>query len=212
VPTEFLAHARLVDHDRLISSSDTPIWNMQVPSLQETLRIAEKRLGESLNGDVRISTHTHLDDGLLEKIAVIDHAKFRAELMYTREELRARVSKPGFFCLLVHLDGEPVAYDFGYRDEEQGVYFSDSSATLVERRGVGTVMAVLEMVYLHEAGYRAVKFTTEEVDQAGRPLRRIWENLGYRTVSVDGGDVTMMMDITSSVVNSRIKEHLPMVA
>jgi hypothetical protein len=181
---------------------------MQVPSLQEVLRYAEKRLGGSLNGDVRISTHTNLDEGLVAKIAAIDHVKFRRELWYTGEELRARVGKPGFFCLLVELGGEPVAYDFGYRDEEPGVYFSDSSATLVERRGVGTVLAVLEMVYLLEAGYRAVKFTTEEHDQAGRPLRQIWENLGYRTVSVDSGDVTMMMDITPQLVNSRVNDHI----
>jgi len=181
---------------------------MQVPSLQEVLMYAEKRLRESLSGDVRISTHTHLDDGLLDRIAAIDHIKFRNELWYSREELRARADRPGFFCLLVELGGEPVAYDFGYRDVEPGVYFSDSSATLVERRGVGTLLAVLEMVYLLEAGYRAVKFTTEELDQAGRPLRQIWENLGYRTVSVDSGDVTMMMDITPQLVNSRVNDHI----
>ncbi|MFH2111547.1 MAG: hypothetical protein ABIJ47_09855 [Candidatus Bathyarchaeota archaeon] len=181
---------------------------MQAPSLRDVVMYAEKRLSGSLGGDASISTHTHLDDGLLEKIAAIDHVKFRAELWYTGEELRARVDKPGFFCLMVELDGEPVAYDFGYRDEEPGVYFSDSSATLVERKGVGTVLAVLEMVYLLEAGYRAVKFTTEEYDQAGRPLRRIWENLGYRTVSVDSGGVTMMMDITPQLVNSRVNDHL----
>jgi len=161
-----------------------------------------------MGGSVRVSTHTQLDEDLFEKIAAIDHAKFRRELWYTGEELRARVGRSGFFCLLVELEGEPVAYDFGYGDEEPGVYFSDSSATLVERKGVGTVLAVLEMVYLLEAGYRAVKFTTEEYDQAGRPLRQIWESLGYRTVSVDSGDVTMMMDITPQLVNSRVNDHL----
>jgi len=181
---------------------------MQAPSLQDVLVYAERRLSGSLGGDVRVSTHSNLDEGLVEKIAAIDHAKFRKELWYTGEELRTRVGRPGFFCLLVELDSEPVAYDFGYGDEEEGVYFSDSSATLVERRGVGTVLAILEMVYLLEAGYRAVKFTTEEYDQAGRPLRQIWENLGYRTVSVDSGNVTMMMDITPQLVNSRVNDHL----
>jgi len=184
------------------------ILNMQAPSLRDVLTYAEKRLSGSLGGEARISTHTHLDDGLVEKISAVDHVKFRRELWYSRQELRARVGRPGFFCLIVELGGEPVAYDFGYRDEEPGVYFSDSSATLVERKGVGTVLAVLEMVYLLEAGYRAVKFTTEEHDQAGRPLRQIWENLGYRTVSVDSGDVTMMMDITPQLVNSRVNDHL----
>ncbi|MFH0849653.1 MAG: hypothetical protein V1924_01790 [Candidatus Bathyarchaeota archaeon] len=181
---------------------------MEAPSLRDVLMYAERRLSGSLGGDVRISAHTRLDEGLVAKIAAIDHVKFRRELWYTGEELRARVGRPGFFCLMVELDGEPVAYDFGYRDEEEGVYFSDSSATLVERKGVGTVLAVLEMVYLLESGYRAVKFTTEEYDQAGRPLRQIWENLGYRTVSVDASGVTMMMDITPQLVNSRVNDHL----
>lgn len=181
---------------------------MGIPPLPEVIEAAEKRLSGSLSGHVRITIHTHLDDWLLDKIVAIDHAKFRDELWYSREELRARVGRPGFFCLLVELDGEPTAYDFGYRDDEVGVYFSDSSATAVERRGVGTVLAVLEMAYLLEAGYRAVKFTTEELDQAGRPLRRIWENLGYRTVSVDSGGVTMMMDITPQLVNTRVNDHL----
>ena len=181
---------------------------MGVPSLSEVIKVAVTGLSDSLGGDVSITAHTELDDDVLEKIMAIDHAKFREELWYSSEELRARVSRPGFFCLMVHLDGEPMAYDFGYGDEEPGVFFSDSSATVVERRGVGTVLAVLEMVYLYEAGYRAVKFATEELDQAGRPLRQIWEGLGYRTVSVDAGGVTMMMDITPDVVMRRVSNHI----
>lgn len=41
------------------------------------------------------------------------------------------------------------------------------------------------MIYQYESGYSSVKFTTEEVDQDGRPLRQIWESLGYRVISID---------------------------
>jgi len=71
------------------------------------------------------------------------------------------------------------------------------------------VLAVLELVYLYERGYSAVKFTTEELDQAGRPLRLIWEKRGYRTVSSDPlTGVTMMLEITADVVNERIEKYI----
>lgn len=182
---------------------------MSVPSLNELLRLGEAKLSLSLNGNVMITTHTKIEDTMTEKIMTIDHTKFRKDLWYSREELKSRISKPGFFCLLVLLDGEPIAYDFGFDADDKGVFFSDSSASIIERKGVGTVIAVLEMVYLYENGYKAVKFTTEELDQEGRPLRQIWENLGYKTVSTDPiSGVTMMMDITQDVILQRIRRHI----
>ena len=182
---------------------------MQIPSLEEVLSSSEIILGDSLCGEVRISTHGGADDELLDKIYALDHDKFRQELWYDREELREKFGRAGFFCLLVSLNDAPIAYDFGYDDEEEGVFFSDSSATLIERKGVGTVLAVLELIYLYERGYGAVKFTTEELDQAGRPLRLIWEKRGYKTVSSDPlTGVTMMLEITADVVNERIEKYI----
>ncbi|MBN2336888.1 hypothetical protein JXL21_15135 [Candidatus Bathyarchaeota archaeon] len=182
---------------------------MSVPPLGELLKTAEEKLGVSLNGSVQVSTHHLIDDELLGKMTAIDHEKFREDLWYSGEELRERVDKPGFFCLLVSLDSAPIAYDFGYDDAEEGVYFSDTSATIVERRGVGAVLAVLELVYLYESGYRAVKFTTEELDQAGRPLRLIWERMGYRVVSSDPVEgVTMIMDVTREAVAERVERYV----
>jgi hypothetical protein len=182
---------------------------MQIPSLEEALRSSEIILGDSLRGEVKISTHGGADDELLDKVYAMDHDKLRQELWYDREELREKFGREGFFCLLVSMYDEPMAYDFGYDDEEEGVFFSDSSATMIERKGVGTVLAVLELIYLYERGYSAVKFTTEELDQAGRPLRLIWEKRGYKTVSSDPSTgVTMMLEITADVVNERIEKYL----
>jgi len=182
---------------------------MQVPSLEEVLRSSESILSNSLCGEAKISTHRGVDEKLLGKVYAMDHDRFRRELWYDREELREKFGRAGFYCLLVSLNDEPIAYDFGYDDAEEGVYFSDSSATMIERKGVGTVLAVLELVYLYERGYSAVKFTTEELDQAGRPLRLIWEKRGYRTVSSDPlTGVTMMLEITADVVNERIEKYL----
>jgi hypothetical protein len=182
---------------------------MQVPSLEEVLRSSESILSDSLCGTVKISTHRGVDEKLLDMVYAIDHDRFRRELWYDREELREKFGRAGFFCLLVSLNDEPIAYDFGFDDAEEGVYFSDSSATMIERKGVGTVLAVLELVYLYECGYSSVKFTTEELDQAGRPLRLIWEKRGYRTLSSDPlTGVTMMLEITADVVNERIEKYI----
>ncbi len=183
---------------------------MCIPTLQEAIQLAKKKLSASLDGKVDVLTCTKLDEQVLESIFRIDHAKFRQNLWYTRDELRNRMDKAGFFCLIVYLDSIPIAYDFGYDDEDKGVFFSDSSATTIERKGIGTILAVLEMVYQYEAGYSSVKFTTEEMDQDGRPLRQIWENLGYRVISIDSENtITMMLDITKETLYERVKKHLP---
>ena len=182
------------------------------PLFEDALRRAVERAEEKLEQDCGITVHTHLSDRLIAQLEGIDHEKFRRELWYDREELREKFGRAGFYCLLVSLNDEPIAYDFGYDDAEEGVYFSDSSATMIEKKGVGTVLAVLELVYLYERGYSAVKFTTEELDQAGRPLRLIWEKRGYRTVSSDPlTGVTMMLEITADVVNERIEKYIHVV-
>ena len=170
------------------------------------MRKTEETLGEKLQGKVSIEVHTHNNEKLLDELTLIDTAKFREELRYDRDELRQKLASPGAFCLMVYLNGEPVAFDYGYNNSEK-VYFSDSSATLIERQGIGKMLGVLELVYLYEKGYDSLLFTTEEMDEMGRPLRQIWENQGYKTVSIapDGG-VDMMLEITPEVVQERVRK------
>lgn len=183
---------------------------MQIPSYNELVKTIEKALTETLNGEAILKTYTINTEELLDEIIEIDTAKFRESLRYSREELTERFNSPGFTCIVLYLDEAPIAFDYGYNHTMKGTYFSDSSATLIERRRIGGYLGLLELVYLYENEYEALYFTTEEMDESGRPLRQIWENMGYRTVSVspDGG-VNMMLEINKEVVLRQIKKMLP---
>ncbi len=181
-----------------------------VPSFEDAVEMAQRKLSLALVGPCEISLHDGLDEGLIGAIEAIERERFREELRYGREELASRGSLEGFICLLVRLDGEPVAYDFGYNDDdEERVFFSDSSATLIERRGIGSTLTALEAVYCYCSGYRAVKMTTEEEDEAGRLLRSFWERLGFRTVSSDPAEGTeMRLELTRRAVRGLSDKYI----
>jgi len=96
-----------------------------------------------------------------------------------------RATTKGFFCLMANLDGRPVAFDYGYDDEEEGTFFSDSSASLIEGKGLGTALFALEIIHDFERGYRFIKLVTEEVDEQGRALRGLWERFGFKAIHFD---------------------------
>jgi len=156
-----------------------------IPSFIESVSEAEDRLSRLLNGRCEISVHRELDEGLKAVIEAIDHEKFRQELRYSRDELDSRSERKGFLCIIASLDGRAIAFDYGYDDEKEGAFYSDNTATLIEGKGVGTTLFVLEIIHSYECGYRYTKLSTEEVDEKGRPLRRIWGRLGFETVSSD---------------------------
>ena len=181
---------------------------MHIPKLIEAIRQAETILSETLMGEVKIKTYHANSTEIIKAIISIDSAKFRKELQYDEEELKQRISKPGFFCIVAYLDDEPVGFDYGY-DEEDGVFFSDSEATMIERKGIGRILGILELLYLYEKRYQSLKFTTEEMDESGRPLREIWEKQGYMVAEryPDGG-VDMMLEINQQVVAERVQKNL----
>jgi len=180
-----------------------------VPSFEEAVESAQSKLSLALEGPCEISLHDGLDEGLIGAIEAIERERFREELRYGSEELASRGRMEGFMCLLVRLDGEPIAYDFGYDDEDGGAFFSDSSATLIERRGIGSTLTALEAVYCYGSGYGAVKMTTEEEDEAGRLLRSFWERLGFRTVSLDPAEgVEMRLELTSKAVRGITEKYI----
>jgi hypothetical protein len=165
-----------------------------VPSFTESLKEAECRLSRLLERRCEISIHHELDSGLIADIETIDHEKFRRELWYDRDELDERKEKRGFLCLIARLDGRAVAFDYGYEADEEGAFFSDTTATLIEGKGVGSTLFALEIIHSYESGYERTKLTTEEVDEVGRPLTRIWGRLGFETVSSDpSGNVEMAL-------------------
>jgi len=164
-------------------------------------RSVEARLGVALGGACSVEVSHTLSDAQRDAILAIDDEKFRAELRYTSEELEERSRRPGFTCFLLTLEGKPIAYDYGYDDEEPGTFYSDSAATLIERRGVGSTLSALEAVYCYGRGYSCVKLTTEERDEVGRALRMYWERFGFAVVSAEeDGNIVMVMELAPETV------------
>jgi len=163
-----------------------------IPPFPELVIEAEKRLSRLLGGRCVISLHRELDDNLRTVIQAIDHEKFRQELWYSSDELDTRTRKTGFLCLLASLDGRAVAFNYGYEDEAEDTFFSDTTATLIEGKRVGSTLFALEILHSYHRGQ-----TTEELDEKGRPLTRIWGRLGFETVSSDAsGSVEMVLVYT----------------
>ena len=183
--------------------------NVEVPSFEEALTSAGARLSGALNGDCSVIVYHELEGDLIEKIERIEMQRFRRELRYIREELSSRSLKEGFICLMVYLDGEAVAFDFGYDDAEEGAYFSDTAATLIKRRGIGATLTALEALYSFEAGYRSVKMLTEEEDESGRRLMEYWGRLGFRVTGVDpSAGVEMRLDLGPVVVRDLCERYV----
>ncbi len=165
-----------------------------IPPFPELVREAENRLSRVLKGRLVISIHRELDETLKTAIQTIDHEKFREELRYSRDELDTRTGKKGFLCLLANLDGRTVAFDYGYEDEEEGTFYSDSTATLIEGKRVGSTLFALEILHSYHQGYKRTKQSTEEQDDKGRPLTQIWGRLGFEAVSMDpSGNIEMVL-------------------
>jgi hypothetical protein len=172
-----------------------------VPSLQDTLTRAEEKLSKVLGGVCKITVHHQFPSGLAKIVEEIEARQFRQDLRYSIEELMERSRRIGFTCILFSLDGKPFAFDLGYDNEEKGVYFGDSAATIIERKGVGAVLTALDALYSWEAGYHSVKMVTEEEDQLGRRLREYWERFGFRVTAEDPSfGVEMKLDLTPEVV------------
>jgi hypothetical protein len=172
-----------------------------LPSFEEALKRAESNLSRSLDGHVRITVHYRLDNALRQTIQTIDHEKFREELQYSQDEIEERAATKGFLCIIAYLDNQPVAFDYGYGDEEEGAFFSDSSASLIERKGLGTTLFALEIIHDYEQGYRLIKLMTEEMDEQGRALSSLWGRFGFKPVSFDPvKGIEMHMALTPEAV------------
>lgn len=154
--------------------------------IEDALRLAEIRLTEKLGETVNIGFKTYLDQKTIEKMTKIDHEKFRSELWYSSDELLEKSLKKDFLCLIVHLNGAPAAFLYGYDDEfDSHWFFLDEIATRVEGKGIGKMLIVLLLVYCFELGYTFVTLYTEEHDEKGRRLRDFYEHLGFTYMSTD---------------------------
>jgi hypothetical protein len=183
--------------------------SVEIPSFMDALKMAEAKLNRSMGGDCVITVHHELDEGLKDTIMAIDHEKFRRELQYDGAEIDARSSTKGFLLLLLHLDGRPVGFDYGYEDEEEAAFFSDSSATLIERKGVGSTLFALELIHCYWRGYRTSKLVTEERDEQGRPLREIWGKFGFTTAASDPKNgIEMRLKLSPEAVDRVYRRYI----
>ncbi len=181
---------------------------VSIPEFPTLKQMAEKKLTQRLGTDCRITLIRGYSEETLDIIWEIDQAKFREELRYSKAEIMERMRKPGFLCLLVYLDGEPIAFEYGY-DSKEGVYFSDSQATLVEGKGVATTQFALEILFLYHKGYTSVTLSTEELDEKGRALRSFWERMGFKKLHEDsGGNVDMLLELTPETAQIQYKRYI----
>jgi hypothetical protein len=172
-------------------------------SFKDYLGMAEAKLSTVLCGRCRVAVYHEMNKDLLKVIGEIEDERFRSELRYSERELTNRSKKRGFTCFIVYHEERPMAFVFGFDDPEGGVYFSDSAATLIERKGVGSILTALEMRYCLEKGYRSEKMITEELDESGRKLREYWERFGFRVTGVNPKiGVQMRLELVPEIVSS----------
>ena len=181
---------------------------IQIPDYEILEKMAEEKLSKRLDGESSIRLVKGYDEETLGIIKDIDHRKFRKELQYSGDEIEERMRSPGFLCVLIYLDGEPIAFEYGY-DIGEGVYFSDSQATLIEGKGVGTTQFALELLYLYQQGYRKVQLTTEELDDQGRALRSFWGRMGFEKISESpDGNVEMEMELNPETAQYQYTRYI----
>jgi hypothetical protein len=181
----------------------------EVPKFEKARLEAEEKLSSSLDGVCEITVSRDLNEKTMEIVRSIDHEKFREELRYSREELGERAKSKGFLCIVAHLNGEPIGFDFGYQNDDENVFFSDDTATLIEGKGIGSVLFALEIIHSYHEGFSETKLSTEEMDDQGRPLMYIWGRMGFRVVSKEpDGNVEMRLELRSEVVQGIYERYI----
>jgi len=149
-------------------------------SFEDALKSAEIKLTKVLSKCCRILVKRRLDEDSIKEIQTIENKTFRHELRYTVEELISRGQEEDFLLLLVLYENHPIAFLHGYNDpSEESAFFLDTVATVLEGRGIGSLLVTLTLLYGFEKGYKSVTLRTEEEDEKGRKLKRFYENLGF---------------------------------
>jgi hypothetical protein len=184
--------------------------SIRAPTFSECLVKAEAKLSSALGGHSRVAVYHENNKDLLKIISEIEDERFRSELRYSEKELTIRSKKKGFTCFIVYHEERPIAFVFGFDDPEKGAYFSDSAATLIERKGVGSILTAIEMCYCLENGYVSEKMITEDLDESGRRLVEYWGRFGFYVTRRDPKiGVEMRLELTQEVVKNLCDKYLP---
>ena len=167
--------------------------SQEIPHLEDAHKLAEERLTQRLESNVKIVIRNFLDEVLISQITDIDHEKFRTELWYTSDELMEKTKKKDFVCFIVYRDEVPVAFLYGYDDEfDTSWFFIDEIATKVESQGIGKILMTLLLIYCAELGYKYVTLYTETIDEKGRELRVFYESIGFKHLLDDSENGVIM--------------------
>jgi hypothetical protein len=181
------------------------------PFFEEAVRHVDERLGSQLGGQITISVHVTLDRPLIDDVLKIDNRMFREDLRYTVWDMIKRGEKPGFFLMMVREGKEPIAFFFGYEDDElPGGFYGDDMASVSEGKGIGGSLFTLVHIYCYENGYTHFSCHAEEVDDKGRRLRDWYKTaagMDLIRVSEKEGDL-LRVALTPGHVNWMYHRHI----
>jgi hypothetical protein len=154
--------------------------------LEPSLSAAEKRLSGILLKNCKVDIYVNMEKELVHSVKGIDHERFSLELQYTLEEIRERSEKEGFVLFMLTCGGKPTAFLYGYPNREKiSSFFLDSVATLIEGKGIGSILVILALIYCYHARYKSVELYTEDTDFKGRDLVKFYEDLGFMVMRND---------------------------
>jgi GNAT superfamily N-acetyltransferase len=181
----------------------------QKPStFAEAMQSTQRRLEETLGQGCTIDTHLALTPDLIKTILYVDSQKFREELQYKHEEVQFHGSLRGFFLILAHCGERPLGLAYGYEEGENG-FFLDTLASVLESKGIGSILATLMIIYAHETKHNHITLYTEERDEKGRRLRRFYEQIGFKFLgSEEGKGDVMRMQLDQEKIANLYTKHI----
>jgi len=178
------------------------------PTLAEAVAATKGGLCQIIGKECTIQIHYKLNDSLVHSILQVDAQKFREELRYKHEEVLDHSCIPGFLLILAECGGQPIGLVYGYDEPENG-FFLDTLASMVERKGIGHILATLIVVHAQKAGNSHVTLYTEEQDEEGRQLRKFYEKMGFIYLGTEPhkGDV-MKLRITPELTRELYAKYI----
>jgi GNAT superfamily N-acetyltransferase len=185
--------------------------SQKTPTLAEAIQKTQLRLAETISQGCRVDIHRALTPDLIKTILYVDSKKFREELRYKQAEVLFHGSLRGFMLILAHCGDMPLGLAYGYDEGENG-FFLDTLASVVENKGIGSILATLTIIYALETSHNHVTLYTEERDEKGRRLRRFYEQIGFKFLGSEErkGDVMRMQldqEKTTTLYNKHIMQR-----
>ena len=178
------------------------------PTFAEAIQRTQRRLEETLGQGCAIDIYHALAPELVKTILYVDSQKFREELQYKQEEVLIHGSLRGFILILVHCGDESLGLAYGYDEGENG-FFLDTLASIVEGKGIGSILATLIVIHALETNHSNVTLYTEERDEKGRRLRRFYEQIGFKYLgSKEGKGDVMHMQLDQDKIATLYTKHI----